>query len=222
MTRAAPTLRIGVTGSVAAGKSAVGRLFERWGAWRIDADELAREAVRPGSPTLREIRARWGDAVLAPDGSLDRGAMRGIAFEDEAERRALERLVHAGVRELRGERRRAAAAAGARVVVEEVPLLFEVGLEDEYDAIVVVDAPVALRKERARRARGWSDEEFAAIEASQMPVAEKRAAADHVIENASDLEALARAARLVWDRVAAVAKRPRPDPRAVDGGRGPA
>lgn len=197
-------IRVGLTGSLAAGKSAVGRLFERWGAHRIDADELAREAVAPGSPGLEAIRREFGDEVLDADGSLDRSGMRRIAFASETDRRRLESIVHAEVRRLRAARVEEARRLEIRRVVEEVPLLFEVGLEEEYDAIVVVDAPTAVRIERAAQTRGWTPEDFASIESAQLPGSEKRALADYVIENAGTWEELEIRAREVWDELRTV------------------
>ncbi len=91
---------VGLTGALGAGKSAVGRLFEGWGARRIDADEMAREVVRPGRHAFERIRATWGEGVLAPDGSLDRAALRRIVTGDPGARRELEDIVHPAVLEL--------------------------------------------------------------------------------------------------------------------------
>lgn len=198
-------MRVGLTGSLAAGKSAVGRRFEANGAVLIDADELAREAVRPGSPALQRIRERWGEGVLNPDGSLDRAAMRAAVFGDDEARGRLEEIVHAGVRSLREARH--AAAADAPVIVDEIPLLFELGMEDEFDAIVVVDAAPDERRRRAMAARGWTAVEFDAIEASQMPAADKVARADHVIRNDGDRASLRRGADAVWRALASRARR---------------
>lgn len=194
-------IRVGLTGTVASGKTTVARLFERWGACRIDADELARRAVAPGTEGLARIRERWGERVLGPDGSLDREAMRRLAFADPEARRRLEEIVHAGVRSLREERLAGARAAGAEVTVEEIPLLFEVGLDGSFDALVTVDAPVALRRRRAAESRGWSREEFEAVEAAQLPAEEKRRRADHVIVNDGTLTELEAGARAVWARL---------------------
>ncbi|MDX1578367.1 MAG: dephospho-CoA kinase, partial [Gemmatimonadota bacterium] len=200
-------LRLGLPGSVAAGTSSVGRRFAGGGAWRIDADELAREAVRPGEPALERIRERWGHAVISADGSLDRDALRRAAFRDPDERAALERIVHGAVGHLREVRRAEARAAGASVVVEEIPLLFEVGLEDEFDAVIAVDAPRATRAERAARHRGWTAEDFRRVEESQLAPAEKRARAHRVIENDGTPEDLEREARALWDDLLAGARR---------------
>lgn len=209
-------IRIGLTGTLGAGKSVVGRLFEGWGAWRIDADELAREAVDPGSPALERIREAWGDAVLDAVGGLDRAAMRRLVAGDAEARARLEAIVHPEVRRLRRERLAEAAAAGARVTVEEVPLLFEVGLEGEYDAIVVVDAPHELRRERVAAARGVPAGEFEAMAAAQWPPEAKRERADHVVWNDGSLEELEAKARAVWAAVAGTAAAEAPGPWSVD------
>jgi dephospho-CoA kinase len=192
-------IRIGLTGTLAAGKSTVGRMFERWGACRIDADELAREAVAPGTVGLAAIREEWGDTVLDERGSLDRDAMRRIVFADEIERARLEAIVHSEVRRLRSARTATAEREGELVLVNDVPLLFESGLESECETIVVVDAPISVRRERARRTRGWSGEEFESIETTQLSPAEKRARADHLIENDGTWAELETKARAVWD-----------------------
>lgn len=193
--------RVGLTGTVAAGKSTVaGHLAER-GATVIDADELAREIVRPGSPAYARIREAFGKGVIAPDGTIDRSALRDAAFADNRARERLEEISHAGIRELRARRIAEAAAAGVRVIVEEVPLLFEVGLEDDYDMIVVVDAPREMREARTLGSRGWTAEEFAAIDAAQLAASEKRRRADRVLDNRGDPAELDDAARRLWREI---------------------
>lgn len=213
-------IRVGLTGTVAGGKSTVGRFFESWGAARIDADALAREAVAPGSPALARIRDRWGDQVLAPDGTLDRKALRLATFGDDGDRTELERIVHAEVRRLRDEWRDRLDPA-TEVVVEEIPLLFETGLDAGYDAIVVVDAPVSVRRQRATAQRGWTAAEFDQVEAAQMDPSEKRERADHVVWNAGDPDALENAAREVWDALLSARGEAATDGRAGRDRRGP-
>lgn len=198
-------IRIGLTGTLGAGKSTVGRLFEAWGAYRIDADELAREAVRPGSRALERIREVWGDRVLTGDGTLDRAALRGVVADDPEARARLERIVHPEVGRLREARREEAARRGAAVVVEEVPLLYEAGLEGEFDLVVAVDAPEEARRRRVARDRRMTPEEFDAMGAAQLPGGAKRSRADIVIWNADDREALEREARRAWERIVAAA-----------------
>lgn len=192
-------IRVGLTGTLGAGKSTVGRLFESWGARRLDADRLARQAVEPGRPAHGRIRKAFGEEVLAPDGTLDRSALRRIVFRDPAARRRLEEIVHPEVGALRREALQRARREGVTVVVEEIPLLFEVGMEDEFDLVVVVDAPAEVRAERLREARGLTREEFEAMDAAQLPAEEKRGRADRVIHNDGSREALTRRARRVWD-----------------------
>lgn len=192
---------VGVTGTVGAGKSTVARLFEAWGARRVDADELAREAVAPGSPALREIREVWGEEVLDEEGGLDRAALREVAFGDPRARERLESIVHPEVRRLRDERLRQAREEGVGIVVAEVPLLLETGMEEEFDLVLVVDAPREVRKERVCSERDVSPETFGAIEAAQWPAERKRRAADLVVENGGSLAELEDAARRAWEAI---------------------
>lgn len=193
--------RVGLTGTVAAGKSTVAVNLAERGATVIDADELAREIVRPGSPAHARIRETFGRKVIGPDGTIDRSALREVAFADEGARERLEEISHAGIRELRARRIGEAAAAGVRVVVEEIPLLFEVGLEDDYDMIVVVDAPREVREARALGSRDWTAEEFAAIDAAQLAASEKRRRADRVLDNRGDRGELDIATRGLWREI---------------------
>lgn len=194
-------LRVGLTGTLGAGKSTVGRLFERWGGCRVDADRLAREAVVPGSRALGRIREAFGDAVLDGDGALDRAAMREKAFGDPEARRRLESIVHPEVRRLLEERAREARDRGHRVFVAEVPLLFEGGLEEAFDVVVVVDAPRRLRSRRVREERGVDEATFAAIEEAQWAAERKRGAADLVVRNDGSVEELEERAREVWEEI---------------------
>ncbi len=193
--------RVGLTGTVAAGKSMVARNLAERGAAVIDSDELAREIVRPDSPAYARIREAFGEGVIAPDGTLDRSALREAAFADKRSRERLEEISHAGIRELRARRISEAAAAGVRVIVEEIPLLFEVGLEDDYDMIVVVDAPREVREARVLGFRGWTAEEFAAIDAAQLAASEKRRRADRVLDNRGDPGELDIATRGLWREI---------------------
>ena len=191
-------LRVALTGNIASGKSSVARVWARLGAHIIDADELARRAVEPGSPALDRIARAFGPEVLEPGGGLNRDAMRGIVFRDEAARRRLEAIVHPEVGRLRAAEEERLEREGARVVVNDIPLLFEVGLEDEFDVVVLVDAPEAVRLERLVRDRGLGREEAQRMIAAQMPAESKRRRADIVIENAGTLEELEASAERVW------------------------
>lgn len=194
-------LKVGLTGNVGAGKSTVARVWRGLGATVIDADELARRAVEPGTPALAEIAEAWGPGVLAPDGSLDRAALRAIVFADPAARARLEAIVHPAVGALRDEAYREAEARGERVVAAEIPLLFEVGLADEFDVVVLVDAPEAVRQVRLVGDRGLEPEEARRMIAAQIPSELKHARADVVIENTGTVADLERHAREAWEEL---------------------
>lgn len=191
-------LKIGLTGNIASGKSSVARVWQRLGARVIDADVLARRAVEPGSPALAAIVAEWGPDVLTPEGALDRAALRDIVFRDPSAKARLEAIVHPEVRRLRDAEYRAAEQRGEALVVADIPLLFEVGLEDEFDVIVLVDAPEAVRRERLVRDRGLDADEAQRMIQAQMPSHAKRARADVVIENTGTLAELEARAAEVW------------------------
>lgn len=174
---------IGLTGNIAAGKSAVADRLAALGAPVVDADRLAREAVAPGSPALRAIAQRFGPSVMAADGTLDRTAMRQLAFSDERARLDLNAIVHPDVERLRREVIAQHAALGRSLVICDIPLLFEAGLETTVNSIVLVDAPVNLRRERLIRDRGLTVAEADAMIAAQMPAEAKRPRAQYIIDN---------------------------------------
>jgi len=169
---------IGLTGNIASGKSVVADMLAERGATIVDADVLSREAVTPGSPALDAIVARWGRSVLSDDGSLDRSALRRVVFHDRKELDALNEIVHPEVLRLREAEVEAAREHGDRIVVCVVPLLFERHLVDDFDFIVLVDAPRSARLERIVRGRGLAEAEAMDMIASQMPADLKRARAD--------------------------------------------
>jgi dephospho-CoA kinase len=189
---------LGLTGGIASGKSFAGGLLAERGAVVLDADRHA-HAVLGDPAVLRALVERWGDAVLADDGLLRRSEVARRVFGDSpeaiAERRFLEGQVHPRVRERLKAELLEAAQRGVPVAVLDIPLLFEAGWADECDAVLFVDTPLEIRQQRAAQ-RGWSAEELARREASQMPVEEKRAAADEIIPG--DNEA---AARVAVDRI---------------------
>jgi dephospho-CoA kinase len=200
-------LLVGLTGNIASGKSTVSRRLVAHGATLVDADLLAREAVRPGTEGLRDIVARWGDAVLAPDGVLDRAALRARVFDDPRELEALNAIVHPAVGRLRDAALREAAARGERLVVCDVPLLFERDMVGEFDVVVLVDAPRALRLARLRRDRGLAESEAAAMIGAQMPAELKRARADYVIDNDGTRDVLEARVDALWAALQARAAR---------------
>jgi len=189
---------VGLTGNIASGKSTVARLLAAHGATIIDADALARRAVEPGSPALRAIVARWGNALLLDNGTLDRAALRRIVFANPAELEALNAIVHPEVRRLRDEDVAAARARDDRLVVCDIPLLYEQDKEREFARVILVHAPEDVRLERLMRDRGLSRDDAMLMIVAQMPAELKRARADLVVENASTLEALEARVNEVW------------------------
>jgi dephospho-CoA kinase len=189
---------IGLTGNIASGKSEVARMLAEHGATIIDTDVLAREAVQPETQALRDIVKRWGKEIIAEDGSLDRAALRQIVFADQNELDALNRIVHPGVTRLRDREVAAARQRGDEIVICVIPLLFERNLVEEFDAIVLVDAPRPLRLERLVSARGLDETEAMNMIAAQMPAELKRARADFVIENTGTLADLEREVDALW------------------------
>jgi dephospho-CoA kinase len=194
---------VGLTGNIAAGKSEVARRLTSRGATIIDADQLAREAVAVGSPALAAIVARWGPTVLTPEGTLDRAALRQIIFADESERAALEAIVHPEVSKLRARDIEKARAVGANVVVCDIPLLFEAGLESTVDAIILVDAPLDVRRDRLIKRRGLPPAEADAMLAAQWPAEQKRNRATYVIDNDGPLSALDPQVDAIWTALTA-------------------
>lgn len=192
---------IGLTGNIASGKSSVARLLADRGVPIIDADVLAREAVAPATAGHAAITARWGAAVVAADGTIDRAALRHIVFANPDERAALNAIVHPEVARRRHDLVEAARARGERIVVCDIPLLFETGLERACDAVLLVDAPEELRRDRLMRDRTLSAEEAAAMIRAQMPAALKKARANFVIENAGTLEELRNHLDTVWAQI---------------------
>lgn len=192
---------VGLTGTVGSGKSTVGELFERWGAYRVDTDELAREVVEPGRPALERLRTAFGPAVTGEDGSLDRSALRRLAFSDREARRRLEEILHPAILSLLRQRLDVARERGAAVAVVEVPLLFERDLASGFDVTVAVDAPEDERWRRVRATRDLDRAEFEATDEAQWSGERKRAAARHVIRNDGSEEELRARAREVWEAI---------------------
>ncbi len=198
-------LLVALTGNIASGKSEVARIFADLGATVIDADDLARDAVVPGSRALEAIVSRWGTRVLNNDGSLNRAALRSIIFSSDADREALNAIVHPEVKRLRDGLVEEARVRGDAVVVSAIPLLYEVGLEGEYDRVILVDAPDDVRLSRLVHRRGLTPAEARRMMDAQMPASAKRSRAHVVIENENDLKALRRAVERVWKDLTAEA-----------------
>ncbi len=196
---------VALTGNIAAGKSTVAGLLAGWGATVIDADQLAREAQAPGTPTLAAIAAAFGPEVLTPAGALDRPRLRALVLADPARRRVLEGIVHPAVAARREALVQEARARGVGLVVSDIPLLFEALDPAAFDAVILVDAPEAVRLARLADRPGLSAAEARALVAAQLPAARKRewrgprGEGVLLIENDGDRATLEARTRAVWD-----------------------
>lgn len=188
----------GLTGNIASGKSAVASLLAGLGATVIDADVLAREAVAPGTDGYARVVAHFGPEIVNADGTIDRAALRKRVFSDPLERDRLNAIVHPAVGRLRDARLAESRARGDEIVVSDIPLLFEVGLEHAFDGVVLVDAPPALRLARLMRDRGLSEADAQAMIDAQWPSERKRAGATWVIDNDGSREQLAVRVAELW------------------------
>lgn len=191
-------LVIGLTGNIGSGKSTVAQLLSERGATIIDADVLARRAVEFGTPAYDKIVERWGTSIVGPDRQLDRSALRRTVFSDANQLEELNEIVHPEVENLRQRLLDDARQRGDRVVVCDIPLLFEKHMAPRFDRIVLVDAPRPLRLERLVRDRGLRETEAMDMIAAQMPAELKRAGADFILENAGTLNALEQQVAEVW------------------------
>ena len=176
-------MTVALTGNAAAGKSTVARIWAEAGVPVIRADDLAREVVLPGSPGLAEVVEAFGEDVLDEDGSLNRDALRDRVFRDPEERRILESILHPRIRSLRDSWMVQKREEGHPLAVAEIPLLFEVGSEGEYEAVVLVHAPEDERIRRLVEERGLERKEAKRIVEAQHPSEAKREKADFVLDN---------------------------------------
>ncbi|HEU5301959.1 MAG TPA: dephospho-CoA kinase [Acidimicrobiia bacterium] len=190
-------LLVGLTGGIGSGKSTVARLLQERGAVVVDADAVAREVVEPGTPALAALVERFGDSVLASDGTLDRPALASLAFVDEASRKDLEAITHPAINE--EFLRRMQAAPPDAIVVCDVPLLAESeqARGRGYPIVIVVEAPGEVRLARLE-GRGVAREDAERRMAAQASDEDRRVLATHVIDNSGDLAALERQVAALW------------------------
>lgn len=198
-------LRVGLTGGIGSGKSTVSALLREHGAVVIDYDLLAREVVEPGAPALVAIAERFGDAVITPQGTLDRPALGAIVFADAQARRDLEAITHPAIRDLARQREAAAhdtAADGTgdrrAIVVHDNPLLVEMGAHEHCDVVVVVDLPPEVQLHRLVALRGMTEAEATARIAAQASRDDRAAVADHLIDNSGSEDELDRTVEGLW------------------------
>jgi len=195
-------LIIGLTGGIGSGKSTVADYFAQHGIPVIDADQLARELVVPGSPALNEIINLFGPNILLPDGSLDRHQLRQRVFADPDRKRRLEAILHPRVYT---ELRYRTQALRTPYCIWVVPLLLETGGTALVDRVLVVDAPESLQRQRVLRRAGMDETTLEAILSSQVNRAERLSAADDVVVNNSDLSQLQQQVTALHHRYLALA-----------------
>lgn len=194
-------MRLGLTGGLGSGKSRVAEALAGLGAAVVDADQLAREAVAPGTPGWRAVIAAFGREYLLPDGSLDRRKLGRLVFAEPEARRRLEAIVHPEVRRLLQARAEILEKAGAQVVVLEIPLLYEAGFEVEVDKVAAVYAPVEVRVARTMARDGLGAEEVHRRLAAQLSGEEQARRADYVIDNSGAWEETQRQVERLWEEI---------------------
>jgi len=192
-------MNIGLTGGIACGKSTVSAMLVRRGAFLIDADRIAREVVEPGSPVLAQVAAHFGQDMLLPDGSLHRKKLGETVFGNEEARKALEDLLHPSIRALMKERMAAAEREFPdKLVVVDVPLLYESGLQSMFSSVMVVYVPRDVQLRRLMERDGLNAEQAESRLAAQWPIERKKELADSCIDNSGTLEQTEQLVERFW------------------------
>jgi len=193
---------VGLTGGVGSGKSTVAEMMRELGAEVVDADEATHAVYEPGNPGFDAVVREFGDAYV-DSGRIDRSRLGELVFRDDDARRRLNSIVHPLVRDWMAQRTAEAAERGAEVVVQDVPLLFENGLERLFSSVVLVYVPEEVQVERLVSGRGFAPERARAMIAAQMPIENKRGLAHHVINNSGTREETQAQVKAVWKQLAA-------------------
>jgi dephospho-CoA kinase len=191
---------IGLTGGAGSGKTTVSAMLRDLGAVVIDADEAAHAVYQPGSPGFDAVTREFGPDYVR-DGRVDRDRLGELVFNDAGARQRLNAIVHPLVREWMAARTAEAAMGGAAVVVQDVPLIFENGLERLYSTVILVYVPEHQQLTRLVEGRGIAEDRARAIIATQMPIEEKRKLAHHVIDNSGSREATRQQVEWLWDHL---------------------
>jgi dephospho-CoA kinase len=197
-------IRVGLTGGMGSGKSTVAQMLADRGALVVDGDQIARELVEPGAPALADLVERFGSGILRADGSLDRAGLADIVFPDPTQLAALDAIMHPRIAERSAQMLAEAERTGTPVAVYDMPLLVENGMADDFDVVVVVEAPVPVRLARlaVRGVRASDAQERMARQATD---AERAAVADVVIDNSGDEDALWEQVDRAWNLILAAA-----------------
>ena len=188
---------IGLTGGAGSGKSTVAEMLRKEGAVLVDADEATHAVYEPGTPGFKSVVGEFGERFVK-DGRIDRKTLGELVFRDPDARRRLNDIVHPLVREWMAQRTAEAVEAGAAVVVQDVPLLFENNLERFFSSVVLVYVPEQVQVDRLVSGRGFTREQAHAVIGAQLPIEEKRGRAHHVINNSGTLEETRAQAAAVW------------------------
>jgi dephospho-CoA kinase len=192
---------IGLTGGVGSGKSTVAEILRELGAVVVDADEASHAVYEPGTPGFEAVVGEFGDFYVR-GGRIDRQRLGELVFKDAASRRRLNAIVHPLVREWMAARTAEAVERGAEVVIQDVPLLFENGLEPLYSSVVLVYVPEEMQLERLVLGRGFTSERARAVIGTQVPIEEKRRRAHIVIDNSGTPEQTRAQVEQLWARLA--------------------
>ncbi len=191
-------LKVAITGGAGSGKSTVARMFQDQGAPVLDADQAAKDAVAKGKPAWQELRRLWGPEFFLGDGELDRARVAELVFSDPLARQKLNELVHPQVLREIAERLKDLERQGVELALVEVPLLFEAGLEGNFDKVIVVYAEPEAQVSRLKNRDGRGEEVIAGILRAQWPLKEKLGKADYVIDNSGPLSVTSQQVKKVW------------------------
>jgi dephospho-CoA kinase len=185
-------LWIGITGGIASGKTTAANLLREMGFPVIDADEIAKLVVSPGSPGMKQVTQTFGQDFVRPDGNLDRRKMADLVFKNPSELQKLEMILHPLVKKETSRQRQEASSRGEKIVFYDVPLLFEKNMDEEFDAVIVVTSSLARQKDRLKSRSKMSEEEITARLKNQLPMEEKKKRGTYILENENSLEDLRR------------------------------
>ena len=191
---------IGLTGGIASGKTTVARMLAELGAIVVDADQISREAVMPGSAALAALVEEFGSDILLPDGTLDRARVARTVFHDPAARKRLEAILHPAIRQLADQKLTELRKVGTEVVLYVAPLLIEAGAVSRVDEIWVVHVDQATQISRLMSRDGLTEQEALQRIAAQMPMEEKRKYGKVVIENGQGIDQTAKQVKQIWER----------------------
>jgi len=180
-------ITLGITGGIATGKTTVARIFTSWGVKVIDSDRLVHQLVQPKRKTWRRVVDLFGDFIVRKDNSIDRRKLGEIVFNDPSKRKSLENIIHPEVKKLIRRKLVSYEKRGEKIVAVEIPLLFEANMEDMVDKIVVVVRKTSLQQQTLRKNKELSEEDVLKRIGAQLPLEEKIARADFVIDNNGSL-----------------------------------